>query len=198
MAEEQKPSDESPATPDASPAAPPPPSTRANVWIALAVVLVAGAFLAMNLRPRHGPYNPPRRQVSRGADGGLAAPTAPAADEGLPRAEAPTGSPVLDLLAPLRPGATLGNATVERITDVVDGRILVTFRVGNEVGTYGIMLYTAQASDLLHAGRYVIYVHGNAPSPALNEVGNSLLGVLSRHQSAPVPPGLRTIDLSRH
>jgi hypothetical protein len=197
MAEEQKPSDESPATPDAAPAAPPSPRPRANVWIALAVVLVAVGFLAMNRRHRHGPYNPPRRQVAPAVDGGRAAPTAPVV-EGIPRVEAPSGSPVFNLLAPLRPGATLGNATVERITDVIDGRILVTFRVDSEVGTYGIMLYTAQASDLLHAGRYVIYVHGSAPSRALNEVGNSLVELLSRHQSLPVPPGLRAIDLRPH
>lgn len=194
MAEEQKPSDESPATPDASPAAAPPPRPRANVWIALAVVLVAAGFLALNLRPRHGPYNPPRRQVTRAAP---AAPAAPA-DEGVPRAAAQSGSPVLNLLAPLREGAQLGNATVGRITEVVDGRILVTVRVGDEVGTYGIMLYTSAASELLHTGRYVVYVHGAAPSPALNEVGNSLVEVLSRHQSLPVPTGLRAIDLRAH
>ena len=198
MAEEQKPSDESPATPDASPAAAPPPRTRANVWIALAVVLVAGAFLAMNLRHRNGPYPRPGRQVTRGADGGRAAPTSPADDEGIPQAEAQSGSPVLNLLAPLREGSRLGNAEVDRITEVVDGRILVTVHIGDVVGTYGIMLYTPAASELLHAGRYVVYVHGAAPSPALNEVGNSLVGVLSRHQNVPVPTGLRDIDLSRH
>ena len=194
MAEEQKPSDESPATPDAPPAATPPSRPRANVWIALAVVLVAGAFLAMNLRHRNGPYPRPGRQVTRGADGGRAA---PAADEGIPQPEAQSGSPVLNLLAPLREGSQLGNAEVDRITSVVDGRILVTFHVGDVVGTYGIMLYTPAASELLHTGRYVVYVHGTA-SPALNEIGNNLVELLSRHQSLPVPPGLRAIDLSRH
>ena len=194
MAEEQKPSDESPATPDASPAAAPPPRPRANVWIALAVVLVAAGFLALNLRHRHGPYNPPRRQVTRAAPAAAAAPAA----EGVPRAEAQSGSPVLNLLAPLREGARLGNAEVDRITEVVDGRILVTVHIGDVVGTYGIMLYTSAASELLHTGRYVVYVHGAAPSPALNEVGNSLVEVLSRHQSLPVPTGLRAIDLRAH
>jgi hypothetical protein len=199
MAEEQKPSDEAPATPEAPLAAPPatPPRTRANVWIAVAVVLVAGAFLAMNLRHRNRPSHQPVRQVTRGADGGRAAPPAPGAAEDPPQAEAQSSSPVLNLLAPLRKGAQLGNAEVSRITEVVDGRILVTFHVGDVVGTYGIMLYTPAASDLLHTGRYVIYVHGTA-SPALNEIGPELVATLSRNQSVPAPPGLRAIDLSRH
>lgn len=196
MAEEQKPSDESPPSPPSPPT--PPSRTRANVWVAIAVVLVAAGFLALNLRPRHGPYNPPRRQVARVADGGRAPSTAPAADVSTAPAAAASGSPALSLLAPLHQGATLGTATVERITEVVDGRILVTFRLGAEVNTYGIMLYTPEASTLLHTGRYVIYVHGSAPSPAFNELGNNLIGVLSRQQSVPVPAGLRAIDLRAH
>ena len=207
MAEEQKPSDESPPSPPSPPS--PAPRTRPNVWVAVAVVLVAAGFLALNLRHRTGAQGPRASsgQASRGGITGRSTPPRVGGGDGgggdgsvvdsVPRAEAQAGSPALAIFAPLRVGATLGNGTVEHITEVIDGRILVTFRIGDEVGTYGIMLYTPEASDLLHAGRYVIYVHGT-PSPALNALGNNLVEVLSRHQSLPVPPGLRAIDLSRH
>lgn len=188
MADEPKPSDEAPSPQTSSPEAPSPEAPapravnpRANVWIVVAIVVVAGLFLALSRR--RSASQQVRRPIAA-ADGG-----------GVPVPEAPTGSPVLAILAPLQAGATLADGQVESISQVVDGKILVKLRRGQSEGTYGIMLATPASSNLLQAGRYVVYVHGTH-NPAFGDMAMALTAVLRRHQSEPAPEGLRPFAFS--
>lgn len=101
------------------------------------------------------------------------------------------GPDVLRIFAPLRPGSMLGAARIDRISVVVDGRIMVDLSVGDRRGSLGVMLHSPAASQLMRAGPYVIYVHGSV-TPELSAATPLLAEALrqSGDAGAAVPEGL--------
>ena len=101
------------------------------------------------------------------------------------------GSDVLRIFAPLRPGSRLGAARIDRISVVVDGRIMVDISVGDRHGSLGVMLHSPAAAQLVRAGPYVIYVHGTV-TPELSAATPLLADALrqSGDAGAEVPEGL--------
>ncbi|MFO0630535.1 MAG: hypothetical protein U0325_33595 [Polyangiales bacterium] len=108
-------------------------------------------------------------------------------------ATAPGAGPdVLRIFAPLRPGSMLGPARIDRISVVVDGRIMVDISVGERRGTLAVMLHSPAASQLVRAGPYVVYLHG-AASPELIAATPLIADALRQSGDAgvAVPEGLR-------
>lgn len=148
------------------------------------------------------PPPPPSRDVSPPAVPEVEAPVADAAVA----VDAPAtttignapgaGDEVLRIFAPLRPGSMLGAARIERISVVIEGRIMVDLRVGEQRGSLAVMLASPAGARLIHAGPYVIYVHGEA-SPELVAAAPLLADALRQggDAGAEVPPGLRPFAL---
>lgn len=107
------------------------------------------------------------------------------------------GTDVLALFAPLRPGSEVGGARIERISEVVDGRVMIDLRIGALRESYGVMLHSDAATSMLRAGNYVIYVHGQ-PRPEFREALPALLAALQRNVSAGAaatpPEGMRPFE----
>lgn len=101
------------------------------------------------------------------------------------------GADVLRIFAPLRPGSMLGTARIDRISVVVDGRIMVDISVGDRHGSLGVMLHSPAAAQLMRAGPYVIYVHGSV-TPELAAATPLIAEALrqSGDAGAAVPEGL--------
>jgi hypothetical protein len=101
------------------------------------------------------------------------------------------GPEVLGLFAPLRPGSMLGAARIDRISVVIEGRIMVDVSVGERRGSLAVMLASPAAARLIHAGPYVVYVHGEA-SPELVAAAPLLADALRQGGDGglAVPPGL--------
>lgn len=178
---------------------------------ALAVALASAAFGCRGDEPRsrqpvhpqparNEPARPAQPQPS-GVDAGApsaanANPNAavnPLPDAGPVRAGMPEAVPAgpaeLAILAPLRPGAEVAGGTIEHISHVLNGRILVFVRRGGARGAYGVMLDGPGTENLLRAGRYVVYLHGT-PAPGIFPMGPAIVDALNHHQDAPVPEGL--------
>jgi hypothetical protein len=102
------------------------------------------------------------------------------------------GADVLRIFAPLLPGSMLGAARIDRISVVIDGRIMVDLSVGASRGSLAVMLHSPAASQLVRAGPYVIYVHGPL-TPELSAATPLLADALrqSGDAGAEVPAGLR-------
>jgi hypothetical protein len=151
-----------------------------------------------NRRPPNSPpnwdsgYVPP---ANNGLDSG--APVAPIDGGpvrlGMPEAAAARAEE-LAILAPLTIGRQVEGAVIEHISRVVNGRIYVYVRRGPSRGTYAVMLNGPGTDALLRAGRYVVYVHGDAV-PALFPVGPAIVAALNTHQDAPAPAGLAVFSM---
>lgn len=197
MSDESRPEGEAPAAseksdakaPDAPATAPatPPSAPRANTWIVGAIVVTAGVFLVLNARrPWNRPAaSPPGATAHAPPPGGgrEVHPPLPSADPA-----------VLAILDPLRVGSTAANAQITAISAVHDGRILVTLTRNGREARYGIMRFHRGAAGLPHSGNYVVYIHGQA-DPTFAGVETALTAALARHADAPVPAGLREIQL---
>jgi hypothetical protein len=208
-----------PNTPDDTPAAPAmkkPPLALLAGGGALVVLLLAA------LATRGGGPTPPRPSPRPVAVVDAATTTTPAPPRDVsppqaPEVEAPVadaavafdgpptttignapgaGDEVLRIFAPLRPGSMLGAARIERISVVVEGRIMVDLRVGAQRGSLAVMLASPAGARLIHAGPYVIYVHGEA-SPELVAAAPLLADALRQggDGGVEVPPGLRPFAL---
>lgn len=211
MADENTPSDEQP-TPPTPPAVP--------RWVlgagAVAVIALGGlAYQRSRGRPAPpaatsaqlppGPSGPsapivfsdvpfiPPDAYRAWTDGGFRAADAPPLPLPLERREG--GAAEHAIVAPLRAGAPLGDAQVERVSPVIDGRVLVHVRQGESRATFGVMLWAPSATQLQRAGRYVVYIHGEAP-PTMFGLVPRLVAVLNQHQTDPVPPGMREISIT--
>lgn len=106
------------------------------------------------------------------------------------------GVDVLRIFAPLRPGSMLGAARIDRISVVVEGRIMVDVSVGERRGSLAVMLASPAGARLIHAGPYVVYVHG-AASPELVAAAPLLADALRAGGDGghEVPAGLRRFAL---
>lgn len=210
-----------PNTTDDAPAAPvtkkPPLALLAGGGALVALIIAALATRGRaptSPRPPTGPRPvaavdaastpPPRpsREVSPPAVPEVEAPVADAAaaEDSPPTTtigNAPgAGAEVLSIFPALRPGSMLGAARIERISVVIEGRIMVDLRIGEQRGSLAVMLASPAGARLIHAGPYVIYVHGEA-SPELVAAAPLLADALRQggDGGAEVPPGLRPFAL---
>lgn len=105
---------------------------------------------------------------------------------------------VLSLFAPLRPGATIGQGRVERISDVVDGRILIAVRFGERLVEYGVMLQSSASNNLIRGGPFVVYIHGQ-PASGIQDAAPLIATALSNNIEAGVhvPDGLQGFSFER-
>ncbi|MEZ4391545.1 MAG: hypothetical protein R3A48_10650 [Polyangiales bacterium] len=162
-------SDENSAeAPPPQPAAPSPkkPPTALVVAGLAVTTLIVGVTLLRGRAPTPSPHAAPPRSAPAASEreGGVEAsdPTPPENSQSLADTVGPATSEVLALFAPLRVGSDVGSGRIEQISDVVDGRVMVSVRRGDATQLYGVMLHSAAAADLRRAGPYVLYVHGVA------------------------------------
>jgi hypothetical protein len=206
-------SDDSNLTGDA-PAAPAPkkPPVALIAGGAAVVALLVGVLATRGRapsRPPSPPPSPPAATRTAGLDASVRPGPPPPTDASLqgaadvwpPPLDVPPmamlstapggGSNVLRIFAPLRPGSMLGAARIDRISVVVDGRIMVDISVGDRRGSLAVMLHSPAASQLVRAGPYVIYVHGMV-TPELSAATPLLADALrqSGDAGAEVPEGL--------
>lgn len=177
---DEKSAEETPA-PAAAPSPKKPPTALVVAGLAVTTLIVGVALLrgrpsspsAQPAAPRSAPSAPAR-------EGGVGEPP----DEGpqensqsLADTVGPAGAQVLALFAPLRVGSEVGTGRIEQISDVVDGRVMVSVRLGNALQVYGVMRHSEAAADMRRAGPYVLYVHGT-PRPESAVVADALTAAI--------------------
>lgn len=176
------------------PRAPAAPMKVLGTLVTIALLAVA----AWRFRPRATPAPEARdAAVALARDAAVVdAPVTEDIPDAGPADDVPAATPAeLALFAPLVPGAPLGDAQIERISRVVDGRILVDVRRGAVRVTFGVMLHRPEASQLVRAGRYVVYVH-SAADPVFYPLAPRIAAALELHQDVAVPAGLRPVELT--
>lgn len=175
---------------DEKPTAPREPAQPGLRGVGLAVAVALVAVAAWRFRPRAS--TAPAR-----ADASVARPLRDASVADAPRGEdvPVAGAAELAILEPLRAGAPLGDGRIERVSRVLDGRILIEVSRGATRVTLAVMLHNPALDQLFRAGRYAVYLHSGA-DPSVYNLVPRVAAALELHQDAPVPEGLRPADIT--
>lgn len=191
MSDEQS-AEERPAQ-AAAPSPKKPPTALVVAGLAVTTLIVGVALLRGRApTPSSQPEAPRSAPSAPEREGGVAEapdPMPPENSQSLADTVGPANAEVLAIFAPLRVGSAAGPGRIEQISDVVDGRVMLSVRQGNALQVYGVMLHSEAAAGMRRAGPYVLYVHG-MPRPEFHTVADAIVAAIQ----ANVRRGVRTLS----